>query len=297
MFDRTAAFKGKKASDKTTGTDKPARKIYEKKSVNPRETSYDEEVIYAPEEKQTDEIRLNKYLSHAGVASRRAADELIKEGRVKVNGTVIKEMGHKVKVKDKVAFDGKLLSLEKKYYLLLNKPKDYITTLKDEKDRKTVMELLRGAYEQIKSIQKPRLYPVGRLDRNTTGVLLITNDGELAQKLTHPSTEVRKVYHVVLDKSLRKEDFNKIAEGGVVLEDGIAEVDEIAYPNPKSKAEVGIQIHTGKNRFIRRLFEALDYEVVKLDRVFFAGLTKKDLPRGRWRFLSEEEVRLLKHFV
>lgn len=147
---------------------------------------------------------MNKYLAHAGVASRRAADELIKEGRVKVNGDVVKEMGHKVKVKDKVEFDGKVLSLEKKYYLLLNKPKDYITTLKDEKDRKTVMELLRGAFEQIKSIQKPRLYPVGRLDRNTTGVLLITNDGELAQKLTHPSTEVRKVYHVILNKNYVK---------------------------------------------------------------------------------------------
>ena len=180
MFDRTAAFKEKKAAEKSAGGDKPERKNYEKKSINPRETIYDAETIYAPEEKLTDEIRLNKYLSHAGVASRRAADELIKEGRVKVNGTVVKEMGHKVKVKDNVTFDGKTLSLEKKYYLLLNKPKDYITTLKDEKDRKTVMELLRGAYEQIKSIQKPRLYPVGRLDRNTTGVLLITNDGELA---------------------------------------------------------------------------------------------------------------------
>lgn len=253
--------------------------------------------IFSEEQKVSDEIRLNKYLSHAGVASRRAADELIKEGRVTVNGVVVTEMGYKVKLKDKVQFDKKQLSLEKKYYLLLNKPKDYITTLKDEKDRKTVMQLLRGAYEQITSLQKPRLYPVGRLDRNTTGVLLITNDGELAQKLTHPSTEVRKVYHVTLDKKLRMEDFNKIAEGGVVLEDGIAEIDEIALPNPKNKAEVGIEIHTGKNRFIRRLFEALDYEVLKLDRVFFAGLTKKDVPRGRWKFLSEEEVRLLKHFI
>ena len=159
------------------------------------------------------------------------------------------------------------------------------------------MELLRGAYVQIKTKTKPRLYPVGRLDRNTTGVLLITNDGELAQKLTHPSSEIRKVYHVVLDKKLRKEDFDKIAEGGVVLEDGIAEVDEIAYPNPKNRAEVGIEINTGKNRFIRRLFEALDYEVERLDRVFFAGLTKKDVPRGKWRFLNEAEVRLLKHFT
>ncbi len=268
-----------------------------KKYSSPKGEHIDADGIFSEEQKVSDEIRLNKYLSHAGVASRRAADELIKEGRVTVNGVVVTEMGYKVKLKDKVQFDKKSLSLEKKYYLLLNKPKDYITTLKDEKDRKTVMQLLRGAYEQITSLQKPRLYPVGRLDRNTTGVLLITNDGELAQKLTHPSTEVRKVYHVTLDKKLRMEDFNKIAEGGVVLEDGIAEIDEIALPNPKNKAEVGIEIHTGKNRFIRRLFEALDYEVLKLDRVFFAGLTKKDVPRGRWKFLSEEEVRLLKHFI
>ncbi len=298
MFERTVAGDAKRAALKTSADKaKPSKYFGNKKHINPKEESEDGELVYSEAEKISDEVRLNKYLAHAGVASRRAADELIKEGRVKVNGDVVKEMGHKVKVKDKVEFDGKLLSLEKKYYLLLNKPKDYITTLKDEKDRKTVMELLRGAYEQIKSIQKPRLYPVGRLDRNTTGVLLITNDGELAQKLTHPSTEVRKVYHVVLNKKLRKDDFNKIAEGGVVLEDGIAEVDEIAYPNPKNLAEVGVQIHTGKNRFIRRLFEAMDYEVEKLDRVFFAGLTKKDLPRGRWRFLSQEEVRLLKHFI
>lgn len=297
MFERSVSDDAKKAALKASGDKaKPSKYYGNKKHINPVEESEDGEVVFSEEQKITDEVRLNKYLAHAGVASRRAADELIKEGRVKVNGTVVKEMGHKVKVKDKVEFDGKKLSLEKKYYLLLNKPKDYITTVKDENDRRTVMDLLRGAYEQIKSLEKPRLYPVGRLDRNTTGVLLITNDGELAQKLTHPSTEVRKVYHVVLNKNLRKEDFDKIAEGGVVLEDGIAEVDEIAYPNAKNRAEVGVQIHTGKNRFIRRLFEAMDYEVEKLDRVFFAGLTKKDLPRGRWRFLSEEEVRLLKHF-
>lgn len=288
------------ASDKKRNEKKKTASTVElstKKYSSPKGEHVDADEIFSEVQKVSDEIRLNKYLSHAGVASRRAADELIKEGRVTVNGTVVTEMGYKVKLKDKVQFDKKPLSLEKKYYLLLNKPKDYITTLKDEKDRKTVMQLLRGAYEQITSLQKPRLYPVGRLDRNTTGVLLITNDGELAQKLTHPSTEVRKVYHVTLDKKLRMEDFNKIAEGGVVLEDGIAEIDEIALPNPKNKAEVGIEIHTGKNRFIRRLFEALDYEVLKLDRVFFAGLTKKDVPRGRWKFLSEEEVRLLKHFI
>lgn len=303
MYERAlASEQNKETKNKSSDSFKPGKKFNDTKKIPakkyPLQKSESKPVteVYSTAEKQTDEIRLNKYLSHAGVASRRAADELIKEGRVKVNGEIVKEMGYKVKLKDKVQFDGKQLSLERKYYILLNKPKDYITTLKDELDRKTVMELLRGAYEQIRDVQKPRLYPVGRLDRNTTGVLLITNDGELAQKLTHPSTEVRKVYHVVLNAKLKKEDFDKIAEGGVVLEDGIAEVDEIAYPNPKNRAEVGVQIHTGKNRFIRRLFEALGYEVEKLDRVFFAGLTKKDLSRGRWRFLSEEEVRQLKYF-
>lgn len=291
----------RKAKDKTESpahnSHRLSKDFFNKKYLSEKEVNQDPEGIYSAEQKVSDEIRLNKYLAHAGVASRRAADELIKNGRVTVNGVVVNEMGHKVKSKDKVEFDGKLLSLEKKYYILLNKPKDFITTVSDERDRRTVMQLLRGAYAQIKSIKKPRLYPVGRLDRNTTGVLLITNDGELAQKLTHPSSEVKKVYHVVLDKKLMKEDFDKIAEGGVVLEDGIAEVDEIAYPNPKNKAEVGIEIHTGKNRFIRRLFEAIGYEVVKLDRVYFSGLTKKDLPRGRWRFLNEEEVRRLQHFI
>jgi 23S rRNA pseudouridine2605 synthase len=292
-----ALKKRKPKGDDEAGSRKSANEFPVKKFFSPKISKDEQEETYVEIPKISDDIRLNKYLSHAGVASRRRADELIKEGKVKVNGKVVVEMGYKVKAKDAIEFEGKLLSMEKKYYLLLNKPKDFITTVKDEKDRKTVMELLRGAYAQIQSPTVPRLYPVGRLDRNTTGVLLITNDGELAQKLTHPSSEVRKVYHVILDKKLMKEDFDKIAEGGVVLEDGIAEVDEIAYPNSKNRAEVGIQIHTGKNRFIRRLFESLGYEVEKLDRVFFAGLTKKDLARGRWRFLTEEEVRLLKHFM
>lgn len=284
----------KKSRKKFSGDANGSKEFFNKKFLKEEENT---DGVYSPEEKQSDDIRLNKYLSHAGIASRRKADELIKEGRVKVNGAVVTEMGYKIKPKDEVEYDGKVLSLEKKFYILINKPKDFITTVSDEKGRKTVMDLIRAAYPQMKTRVRPRLYPVGRLDRNTTGVLLITNDGELAQKLTHPSSEIQKVYHVVLDKKLLKEDFDKIAEAGVVLEDGIAEVDEIAYPNPKNKAEVGIQIHTGKNRFVRRLFEALGYEVVKLDRVFFAGLTKKDLPRGRWRFLNEAEVRLLRHFT
>ena len=293
-FAKKAAAKKFKGGD--NGNEKAGKSFGKKKFYSPAVGRGGDETVAATEVKISDDIRLNKYLAHSGVASRRNADELIKAGRVKVNGTVVIEMGYKVKAKDTIEFDGKRLNLEKKYYVLLNKPKDFITTVKDEKDRKTVMELLRGVYAQIDALEKPRLYPVGRLDRNTTGVLLITNDGELAQKLTHPSSMVRKVYHVVLDKKLKKEDFDKIAEGGVVLEDGIAEVDEIAFPNSKNRAEVGIEIHTGKNRFIRRLFESMEYEVEKLDRVFFAGLTKKDLPRGRWRFLEESEVRLLKHF-
>jgi 23S rRNA pseudouridine2605 synthase len=240
-------------------------------------------------------MRLNKFLAHAGIASRRKADELIAGGKVKVNGEVITEMGYRVKAADKITFDEKRITPETKVYILLNKPKDCITTTTDERDRKTVLDLIKAAYSQIKSIKKPRLYPVGRLDRNTTGVLLITNDGELAQNLTHPSKEIKKIYHAVLDKSLKPDDYERIKHG-VVLEDGIAEVTEVAYTNPKSKAEVGIEIHSGKNRIVRRIFESLGYDVLKLDRVYFGGLTKKDIPRGRWRFLEEEEVRRLKHF-
>jgi 23S rRNA pseudouridine2605 synthase len=242
-----------------------------------------------------DTLRLNKFLAHAGIASRRKADELIAAGKVKVNGEVVTEMGYRVRAADKITFDEKRITPETKVYILLNKPKDCITTTTDERDRKTVLDLIKSAYAQIKSIKKPRLYPVGRLDRNTTGVLLITNDGELAQNLTHPSKEIKKIYHAVLDKPLRLEDYERINHG-VVLEDGIAEVSEVAFTNPKNKAEVGIEIHSGKNRVVRRIFESLGYEVLKLDRVFFGGLTKKDLPRGRWRFLEEEEVRRLKHF-
>ena len=251
------------------------------------------EAVEAPAEIES--MRLNKFLAHAGIASRRKADELIAEGKVKVNGEVIKEMGYRVKAADKITFGEKRITPEKKIYILINKPKDCITTTSDERDRKTVLDLIKAAYNQIEGTKKPRLYPVGRLDRNTTGVLLITNDGELSQNLTHPSKEIKKIYHAVLDKALKPDDFDKIKHG-VVLEDGIAEVIELAYTNPKTKTEVGVEIHSGKNRIVRRIFESLGYDVVKLDRVYFGGLTKKDIPRGKWRFLEEEEVRRLKHF-
>ena len=232
-------------------------------------------------------IRLNKYISNSGVCSRREADTLIQSGAVKVNGKIVTELGTRVSLTDKIQYGEQTLNKELKRYLLLNKPKDYITTASDPEGRKTVMDL-------VKSACKERLYPVGRLDRATTGLLLLTNDGELAKKLTHPSHEVKKIYHVSLDKSLKAIDMKKIVEG-LVLEDGKAEVDEIAYVGEgKDKAEIGIALHTGKNRIVRRIFEHLGYEVVKLDRTYFAGLTKKDLPRGRFRFLTEKEVIMLR---
>ena len=227
-------------------------------------------------------MRLNKYVANAGVCSRRDADTYIAAGNVTVNGKPITEMGFKVKLTDEVRFDGRLLNPEKKEYILLNKPKNFITTTRDEKGRRTVMELISNA-------SKARLVPVGRLDRNTTGLLLFTNDGDLAKKLTHPRYGVRKIYHVELDKNLKVDDLHKIQEG-VTLDDGEVKVDEVSYINNAPKREVGIEIHSGKNRIVRRIFEHLGYEVVKLDRVIFASLTKKDLPRGHWRPLTSQEV-------
>jgi 23S rRNA pseudouridine2605 synthase len=227
-------------------------------------------------------MRLNKYVANAGVCSRRDADIYIAAGNVTVNGKPVTEMGHKVKITDEVRFDGRLLNPEKKEYILLNKPKNFITTTRDEKGRRTVMELISNA-------TKSRLVPVGRLDRNTTGLLLFTNDGDLAKKLTHPKYGVRKIYHVELSKNLKTDDLHKIQEG-VMLEDGLIKVDEISYLNNAPKREVGVEIHSGKNRIVRRIFEQLGYEVVKLDRVIFANLTKKDLPRGHWRPLTSQEV-------
>ena len=227
-------------------------------------------------------MRLNKYISNAGVCSRREADTYISAGNVTVNGKVITEMGYQVLQGDEVRFDGRLLKAEKKEYILLNKPKNFITTTQDEKGRRTVMELISGA-------SRSRVSPVGRLDRNTTGLLLFTNDGDLAKKLTHPKHGVRKIYHVEVNQAIKPSDLQKIRDG-ITLEDGHVKVDDVSFIEGASKREVGIQIHSGRNRIVRRIFEHLGYEVVKLDSVVFAGLTKKDLPRGHWRPLTKQEI-------
>ncbi|MBS1645729.1 MAG: rRNA pseudouridine synthase [Bacteroidetes bacterium] len=229
--------------------------------------------------------RLNKYIANAGICSRREADDLIKSGCVTVNGKTISELGYTIKEGDVVNYSGSRIKSQKNVYLLLNKPKDYITTSEDERGRKTVMELITGAC-------KERIYPVGRLDRNTTGLLLFTNDGDLTKKLTHPTHQIEKLYHVYLDKNLKPSDFARLKEG-LDLEDGFMKPDEVAYTG-EGKREVGIKIHSGKNRIVRRMFEYIGYEVIKLDRVLFAGLTKKNLPRAKWRFLTEKEIAFLK---
>ena len=231
-------------------------------------------------------VRLNKYISNSGICSRRQADEYIAAGLVKINDVIITEMGVKVKPGDEVKYNGVRIRTEKKIYVLLNKPKDFVTTMDDPEGRKTVMDL-------VKSAGKERIYPVGRLDRNTTGVMLLTNDGELASKLTHPKYNQKKIYHVFLEQAMTQVDFNKMLEG-VKLEDGFVRPDGLSFVNPNSKAELGIEIHSGKNRIIRRMFETLEYKVTRLDRVYFAGLTKKGLARGQWRYLSEKEINILK---
>lgn len=235
-------------------------------------------------------IRLNRYIANAGICSRRKADELIEAGVISVNGEVVAELGAKVDpMKDVVRYNGETLKREKMVYVLLNKPKDYITTTDDPQERRTVMQLVDKA-------SRERIYPVGRLDRNTTGLLLMTNDGELAEKLSHPRNNVIKIYNIELDKSLTQGDLNKIGFG-VELEDGVIKPDVISYVTGGTKREIGIQIHSGKNRIVRRIFEHLGYEVVKLDRVIYANLTKKDLTRGRWRYLEEKEIIQLKHLM
>lgn len=236
-------------------------------------------------EEQHGPVRLNKYIANAGICSRRDADVLIASGAITVNGEVVTEMGHKVMPTDEVRYGDKVLQREKPVYVLLNKPKDYITTTDDERDRANVMQLVRDACEE-------RIYPVGRLDRDTTGLLLFTNDGDLTKKLTHPSSQIEKTYYVELDKNFANIDMAAL-RNGLELNDGVIIPDEVEYVD-ESRQHVGITIHSGKNRIVRRMFEFLGYEVVKLDRVVFAGLTKKDLPRGQWRFLTKKEVAFLK---
>lgn len=239
--------------------------------------------------KAPEQMPLNKYLAHCGVCSRRDAAQLVKDGKVKVNNGVITEPGHKIAPNDTVSLNGKKISITKNLiYILLNKPKDYITTTDDPQKRKTVLDLIQRATAE-------RVYPVGRLDRNTSGVLIITNDGDLAQRLTHPSNEVKKIYSVTLDKPLEKQHFDQILKG-VTLDDGPAFVDALAYSDPKDKTLVGVEIHSGRNRIVRRIFESLGYDVKNLDRVMFAGLTKKNVERGKYRYLTEKEIRNLKYF-
>lgn len=230
----------------------------------------------------SDGIRLNKYIANSGICSRREADTYIEHGSVAVNGKLVTEMGYKVQSTDEVRFDGTLISPEKKKYVLLNKPKNYITTMEDDRGRKTVMELVANAAQE-------RIYPVGRLDRMTTGLLLFTNDGELAKKLTHPKHNVRKLYHASLDRKLDLKDLERL-RGDVIIEGRKVFIDAVSYVEGEKKTEVGIEIHSGRNRIVRKIFEHVGYKVVKLDRVLFAGLTKKNLPRGRWRELTNQEV-------
>ena len=269
-------FGGGRLQQRRTGNYDPNAKYSMKKQIEYKELNVDPD---AP-------IRLNKFLANAGVCSRREADEFITAGVVSVNGTVVTELGTKVKRTDEVKFHEQPVSIERKVYVLLNKPKDYVTTSDDPQNRKTVMDL-------VKNVCRERIYPVGRLDRNTTGVLLFTNDGELASKLTHPKFLKKKIYHVTTDKNVTAADMRQIAEG-ITLEDGEIRADAIDYASPTDKNQVGIEIHSGKNRIVRRIFEALGYRVVKLDRVLFAGLTKKNVRRGDWRFLTEQEVNMLR---
>ena len=235
---------------------------------------------------QDDRVRLNKYIAASGICSRREADQLISAGLVSVNGKTITELGTKVNPDDDVRYNGERLRNERKVYLLLNKPKDYVTTTDDPKERKTVMQLIRNA-------GKERIYPVGRLDRNTTGVLLFTNDGEMAKKLTHPGHNKKKIYHIFLEKAFAAADLKKLADG-ITLDDGYIKPDAISYVSSEHKREIGLEIHSGRNRIVRRMFESLGYRVSKLDRVYFAGLTKKNVPRGKWRLLTEKEINRLK---
>lgn len=270
----------------STGNKKPFKKYGAKDEDRNRTFVQQRRLKKIEKDIHKDTIRLNKFIANSGICSRREADELIKQGLVEVNGKVIMEMGYQVTKNDRVIFDGQNITPEKPVYVLLNKPKGYISTTKDEKARKTVMDLVANASPY-------RVFPVGRLDRSTTGVILLTNDGHLTKKLTHPSFNMKKIYHVTLDRKLSGEDMQVIA-AGIRLEEGVAEVDNISYIEGKPKNEIGVEIHIGWNRVIRRIFQRLGYEVEALDRVMFAGLTKKNIKRGHWRILTELEVNNLK---
>ena len=267
---------------------KPERVIKLDRSNLPERTGKAKRVVRRGEKTDNpDLMRLNKYISNSGICSRREADKLIEAGAVSVNGKIVTELGTKVEPTDKVQFGDQTINREKPRYVLLNKPKGYITTVDDPEKRKTVMSLIAGAC-------KERIYPVGRLDRNTTGLLLFTNDGMIAKKLTHPRYGIKKIYHVEIDKALTRADFVKIEEG-FKLEDEMVKVDTIEYiGDGKDKKQIGIELHSGQNRIVRRIFEHLEYKVLRLDRVYYAGLTKKNLPRGHWRLLEEQEINLLK---
>lgn len=306
-FEKRDSYKRYEKTDRSSngrgkGFDKPFKSSYRKfddergRNFDDNKSFNDKKYIKRPK-KQPDIpaeddglIRLNRYIANAGICSRRKADELITAGVIWVNGVPVTELGTKVDpAKDEIRYNNERLKREKMVYVLLNKPKDYITTTDDPQERHTVMELVSKA-------TKERIYPVGRLDRNTTGLLLLTNDGNLAEKLSHPRNSISKIYNVELNKSLTQGDFNKIAFG-IELEDGFIKPDDLSYVQGGTKREIGIQIHSGKNRIVRRIFESLGYEVVKLDRVVYANLTKKDLPRGRWRYLEEREIIQLKHLI
>ncbi|MDR2120287.1 MAG: rRNA pseudouridine synthase [Tannerella sp.] len=276
-------YAGKTGESKYPASGKPFRPPVKKKpkSIPPKPIKYKEN-LSDPNEP----IRLNKFLANAGVCSRREADEFIQAGVVKVNDKVVSELGTKISRMDTVLFHDRPVRLEGKIYILLNKPKNFITTTDDPNERRTVMDLVKHACRE-------RIYPVGRLDRNTTGVMLLTNDGDIASKLTHPSFKKKKIYHVWLDKEVAIADMERLANG-IELEDGEIHADALSYASEEDKSQVGIEIHSGRNRLIRRMFEHLGYKVVKLDRVYFAGLTKKNLSRGKWRYLNEQEVNMLR---
>ena len=295
--DNERGFRPQRPRFNPNGPSRPAQANapYGARQQRPRSANYNPNAKYSKKKQleykeqnvdPNEPIRLNKFLANAGICSRREADEFITAGVVSVNGEVVKELGTKIKLGDEVKFHDQPVRIERKIYVLLNKPKDTVTTSDDPQERRTVMDLVKNACTE-------RIYPVGRLDRNTTGVLLLTNDGDLASKLTHPKYLKKKIYHVRLDKDLTKEDMERIASG-IQLDDGEIHADAISYTDEEKKNEVGIEIHSGKNRIVRRIFESLGYRVVKLDRVYFAGLTKKGLRRGDWRYLTEKEVNFLR---